>query len=57
MKWWSKGQKNKVMGSHKMNMNSSRSHCLLTLKVTSYDIEDPSDILESKFEIVDLAGS
>ncbi|MCL4125426.1 UNVERIFIED_CONTAM: hypothetical protein GTU68_066879 [Idotea baltica] len=45
------------MGSHKINNTSSRSHCLLTLKVFSYDLEDPSDTVESKFEIVDLAGS
>ncbi len=45
------------MGSHKMNINSSRSHCLFTLKVSSYDMEDPSNVIESKFQIVDLAGS
>lgn len=49
MKWWKKGLKNKIMGSHKMNINSSRSHCLFTLKVSSYDLEDPSDVMESKF--------
>ncbi len=38
LKWWKKGQKNKIMGSHKMNINSSRSHCLFTLKVSSYDL-------------------
>lgn len=57
VKWWKKGQKNKIMGAHKMNAVSSRSHCILTVKVSSYDLEDPSDILESKLEIVDLAGS
>jgi hypothetical protein len=30
---------------------------LFTLKVSSYDLEDPSNVIESKFEIVDLAGS
>lgn len=38
VKWWKKGLKNKIMGSHKMNINSSRSHCLFTLKVSSYDL-------------------
>ena len=33
-----KGQKHKIMGSHKMNAVSSRSHCILTLKVMSYDL-------------------
>lgn len=45
------------MGSHKMNATSSRSHCVLTLRVHSSDMEDPSDQIDSKLEIVDLAGS
>jgi kinesin family protein 12 len=36
--WWKKGQKNKIMGAHKMNNTSSRSHCILTLRVNSYDL-------------------
>jgi kinesin family protein 4/21/27 len=28
-----KGLKNKVMASHKMNLSSSRSHCILTFTV------------------------
>jgi hypothetical protein len=43
LKWWHKGQKNKIMGSHKMNNTSSRSHCLLTFRVQSYLLEDPSE--------------
>ena len=42
LKWWHKGQKNKIMGAHKMNNTSSRSHCLLTLRVQSHLLEDPS---------------
>ena len=57
LRWWRKGQKNKIMGSHKMNNTSSRSHCLLTFRVQSYLLEDPSEQIESKLEIVDLAGS
>ena len=57
LKWWRKGQKNKIIGSHKMNNSSSRSHCPLTLRVQSYLLEDPSEQVESKLEIVDLAGS
>ena len=41
--WWRKGQKNKIMGSHKMNNTSSRSHCLLTFRVQSFLLEDPSE--------------
>lgn len=57
IRWWKKGQKNKIMGSHKMNNASSRSHCILTLRVHSYSLEDPSEQIESKLEIIDLAGS
>ena len=57
LKWWKKGQKNKIMGAHKMNSVSSRSHSILTIRISSYDLEDPSDAIESKLEIVDLAGS
>jgi hypothetical protein len=40
-----------------MNNASSRSHCILTLRVQSYSLEDPSEQIESKLEIIDLAGS
>jgi hypothetical protein len=40
-----------------MNKESSRSHCILTMKVQCYELEDPSNCIESKLEIVDLAGS
>ena len=40
-----------------MNNQSSRSHCVLTLKVKCFELEDPSNCIESKLEIVDLAGS
>ena len=55
--WWKRGQKRKIMGSHKMNNTSSRSHCLLTLRLQTYPLEDPTEIVESKLQIVDLAGS
>ena len=38
IQWWKKGQKNKIMDSHQMNNQSSRSHCILTMKVKSYEI-------------------
>jgi hypothetical protein len=52
-----RGARNKTMARHRMNMNSSRSHTILTIRVQSYDNEDPKNVLSSKFELVDLAGS
>jgi len=52
-----RGARNKTMARHRMNMNSSRSHTILTIRVQSFDNEDPKNILSSKFELVDLAGS
>lgn len=40
-----------------MNMFSSRSHSLFTIRVESYLNEDPENTLVSKFCLVDLAGS
>ena len=51
------GVKNKIMCRHKLNMASSRSHCILILKVESCSHEDPTNVLRSKFCFVDLAGS
>ena len=51
------GVRNKVMASHKLNLASSRSHCLLTLRVESCDKNDPENVVSSKLELVDLAGS
>lgn len=52
-----RGARNKNMAKHRMNMNSSRSHTILTVRVQSFDNEDPKNILFSKLELVDLAGS
>ena len=52
-----RGARNKAMARHRMNMNSSRSHTILTIRVQSFDNEDPKNVLSSKFELVDLAGS
>jgi hypothetical protein len=54
------GVKNKCMGSHHMNLQSSRSHCLFTLYVQSWDptvTDGSSDVIKSEFTLVDLAGS
>jgi Kinesin motor domain len=50
-----RGIKNKIMSSHNMNLNSSRSHCIFGLTVEALD--KTGRILKSKFQIVDLAGS
>lgn len=52
------GLQHKVMASHRMNAASSRSHCIFTLYVESFDPSDnPNDVLTSKLALVDLAGS
>lgn len=45
------------MASHKLNLASSRSHCLFTLEVESCQVSVPEEIVVSKFTMVDLAGS
>eukprot|EP00668_Euglena_longa_P001197 GGOE01001420.1.p1 GENE.GGOE01001420.1~~GGOE01001420.1.p1 ORF type:complete len:832 (+),score=230.34 GGOE01001420.1:91-2586(+) len=51
------GVKNKNMGSHQMNLASSRSHSIFTFYVTSWDTEAPDCVLRSQLTLVDLAGS
>lgn len=51
------GLQNKVMASHRLNSISSRSHCILTLTVESYDLVDVISVVRSKLVLVDLAGS
>jgi hypothetical protein len=52
------GIKNKVMASHNLNLFSSRSHCILSVEVQSYERGKPQHVLtRSKLELVDLAGS
>ena len=57
MKLYHFGIKNKVMASHKLNIASSRSHCILTLQVESISLDNPDHVIRSKLELVDLAGS
>ena len=56
----SEGHRNRRVGSHEMNMDSSRSHSLLTLHLESESI-DPDDghmmVKFGKMVFVDLAGS
>lgn len=51
------GLKNKVIGSHKLNMTSSRSHTIFTLTCEQVDNGDFENTITSKLQIVDLAGS
>jgi hypothetical protein len=51
------GVKNKVMGSHALNQQSSRSHCLFTFHITQYDPSDRETSVKSELTLVDLAGS
>ncbi|CUE71547.1 kinesin, putative [Bodo saltans] len=51
------GVKEKVMSSHQMNHQSSRSHCIFTIHVHSWDPHNPESVLKSELSVVDLAGS
>lgn len=50
-----RGLKNKIMASHNLNANSSRSHCIFCMTVEALD--KSGRILRSKLQVVDLAGS
>lgn len=51
------GIKNKVIGSHKMNLSSSRSHSIFTLTLEQIEPSNPENVIMSKLQLVDLAGS
>lgn len=51
------GLKNKVIGSHKMNLTSSRSHTIFSLVLEQIDGNHPDNTVISKLQLVDLAGS
>ena len=51
------GIQNKILGSHKMNMTSSRSHTVFTVTLEQIPIDNPDNTIVSKLQIVDLAGS
>ena len=51
------GLKNKIIGSHKMNASSSRSHSLFTFTLEQIDPANPDNVILSKLQLVDLAGS
>lgn len=51
------GLKNKVIGSHKMNLTSSRSHTIFSMVLEQIDGNHPDNTVISKLQLVDLAGS
>lgn len=51
------GLKNKIIGTHRMNMNSSRSHTIFSVIVEQVHVTNPHNKILSKLQIVDLAGS
>ncbi|EAN84107.1 putative kinesin-like protein [Trypanosoma cruzi] len=51
------GTKEKFMGSHAMNQQSSRSHCVFTIYVARCDADSPETPIRAELSIVDLAGS
>jgi hypothetical protein len=51
------GLQNKVIASHNLNHQSSRSHCIFTLSVETIDPNQLDTVVTSKLQLVDLAGS
>lgn len=54
---YNKGVKNKIVASHNLNHQSSRSHAIFTLKVDLIDNAQVDNVVSSKLQLVDLAGS
>jgi kinesin family protein 6/9 len=52
------GETNRTISEHKLNKNSSRSHCVFTvhLEIRSR-VESSEKVIISKLHLVDLAGS
>ena len=51
------GLKNRVVASHNMNNQSSRSHSMLKVSLESVDARNPESTVVSTLQLVDLAGS
>ncbi|KAL2085638.1 hypothetical protein ACEWY4_018958 [Coilia grayii] len=52
------GEMNRIIGSHGMNKNSSRSHCIFTIYIESRSrTYSQARYITSKLNLVDLAGS
>jgi len=48
--------KNRAVGNHSMNEHSSRSHLILTVRVTGKDLHNGT-VTRAKLNLIDLAGS
>ena len=55
--YFNKGIKNKIVASHNLNHQSSRSHCIFTLQLEITDNSAVENQIISKLQLVDLAGS
>ena len=51
------GIKNKIVASHNLNHQSSRSHCIFTITIETVDPSNLDNVVTSKLQLVDLAGS
>jgi kinesin family protein C2/C3 len=51
------GQKNRAAASHNLNQDSSRSHAIITIKMTGVNLIDDRPCTPAKLHLVDLAGS
>lgn len=52
------GETNRTISEHKLNKNSSRSHCIFTIHLeTRSRVESSEKVVVSKINLVDLAGS
>ena len=51
------GLSNKTLGSHSLNLTSSRSHTIFCITVEQVLASNPDNTITSKLQIVDLAGS
>lgn len=52
------GETNRTIGIHKLNKNSTRSHCVFTVNLEIRSkVESSEKVIISKLHLVDLAGS
>ena len=52
------GENNRTIAEHKLNKNSSRSHCIFTIHLEIRSrVESSEKVVMSKINLVDLAGS
>lgn len=57
LKVWQDGLKNRVVAATRLNLLSSRSHTIFTVRLHPLSEEPTTEGLYSRLEFVDLAGS